>query len=66
LPDGVAEKAVLRAAEREGIAFNVMGAYEIERRKRAGALILGYARNGEAVIEAGVRELAGVLARRKP
>jgi GntR family transcriptional regulator/MocR family aminotransferase len=66
LPDGVAEKAVLRAAEREGSACNVMGAYEIERRKRAGALILGYARNGEAVIEAGVRELAGVLARRKP
>jgi GntR family transcriptional regulator/MocR family aminotransferase len=62
LPAGTDEKAVLRAAALEGISFNLMGAYEISKRKRAPSLILGYARNGEAVIEAGVKELAGVLA----
>lgn len=63
LPAGLDEKRVWRAAEAQGIAFNVMGAYEIERRRRAGSLILGYARNGEAVIEAGMRELAAVVGR---
>lgn len=61
LPPGADERAIMAAAEREGIAFNVLGAYEFERRPRAPALIIGYARSAEAVIAAGVAELATIV-----
>jgi GntR family transcriptional regulator/MocR family aminotransferase len=63
LPAGFNERAVVAAAERQGIAFTVLGAYELTKRKRAASLILGYARNSEAVIEAGIRELAVLVGR---
>lgn len=63
LPPGFDERRIHAEAEREGIAFTVMGAYELVRRRRAGALILGYARNDEAVIAAAVEELAGIVRR---
>jgi len=61
LPGGYDERAVLAAAEKQGIAFTVLGSYEMSKRKRAPTLIVGYARNSEAVIADGVRELARVL-----
>ncbi len=60
LPFGYNEKRIQEAAERAGIAFTVLGAYEIVKRRRYGSLILGYARNGEATIGAMVKELATV------
>jgi GntR family transcriptional regulator/MocR family aminotransferase len=63
LPADFDERAVMAAAAKQGIAFSVMGSYEVVKRKRAAALILGYARNGEGVITAGVKELARLLAR---
>jgi GntR family transcriptional regulator/MocR family aminotransferase len=61
LPHGLDERAVLAAAEREGIAFNVLGNYESVKRERSPALIIGYARSTDATIDAGIRELARVI-----
>jgi len=61
LPHGHDERAIMAAAAREGIALTVLGAYETVKRKRAPALIIGYARSSEAVIAAGVTELARIV-----
>jgi GntR family transcriptional regulator/MocR family aminotransferase len=61
LPMGHDERAIMAAAEREGILFNVLSAYEFEPRERAPALIIGYARSAEETIAAGVAELAGII-----
>jgi len=63
LPAGHDERAIMEAAQREGIALNYLGAYESRRSRRPATLILGYARSGEAVIGAGIRELARVVSR---
>lgn len=61
LPRGHDERAIMAAAARDGIAFNVLGAYEMVARDRAPTLVIGYARSAEAVIAAGVKELARVV-----
>lgn len=61
LPPGRDERAILAAAAREGIAFNVLGAYEMRRRRRAPTLVIGYASTSEGLIASGVRELARLL-----
>lgn len=62
LPEGHDEAAIMAAAARDGIAFNVMGAYHAVRRSgRPATLVLGYARNSEAVIVAGIRELSRIV-----
>lgn len=58
LPGSMDETAILESAARRGLAFSVLGAYEIEPRGGPPTLILGYARNTEPVIELGVREIA--------
>jgi GntR family transcriptional regulator/MocR family aminotransferase len=61
LPGGADETAILETAARRGLAFNVLGAYEIEPRGGPPTLILGYARNTEPVIELGVREMVKAI-----
>ena len=62
LPEGHDEAAIMAAAAQQGIGFNVMGAYHAVRRAgRPATLVLGYARNSEAVIVAGIRELSRVV-----
>ncbi len=61
LPEGANETEILERAEKRGIAFSVLGAYEVERRGAPPTLILGYARNAEPVIELGVREIVRVI-----
>jgi GntR family transcriptional regulator/MocR family aminotransferase len=63
LPRGHDERAILAAAAGQGIAFNVLGAYEMVRRRRPATLVLGYARTGEQVIAAGIRELSRIIGR---
>lgn len=62
LPEGHDEAAIMAAAAQQGIGFNVMGAYHAVRRAgRPATLVLGYARNSEAVIVAGIRELSRIV-----
>ena len=50
--------AIRDEAARRGVALTAMGDYYLEPREDSSMLLLGYGRSSEAVIRAGVRELA--------
>ena len=61
LPAGDDEQAVRAAATRRRIAFGVMGDYEPQDDRYPPTLLLGYGREPEPAIRAGVRLLAGAV-----
>ena len=63
LPRGRTEASALAAARRVGIALSGLREHRIEPGGR-GALLLGFARSGEASLRAGVRALASAFAAR--
>jgi GntR family transcriptional regulator/MocR family aminotransferase len=62
LPDKVDEAAVLERARASGIALAGVSEHRFEPMSAAPALLLGYGRLPEPTIEAGVEELARVIA----
>jgi DNA-binding transcriptional MocR family regulator len=49
---------------RRGVALTALSDYYLERAEESSRLLLGYAWSSQAVIRAGVRELAGAVGRR--
>jgi GntR family transcriptional regulator/MocR family aminotransferase len=63
LPDGHDERAIKSAAEAARIRFNVLGDYDATGPP---TLMLGYGALPESAIDAGVRELAGLIRQHRP
>ena len=61
LRDGDRGRVIKEEAARRGVALTALSDYYLERAGDSSLLLLGYARSSEAVIRAGVRELAAAV-----
>lgn len=61
LRDGDRGRAIRDEAARRGVALTALSDYYLGRTEDSSMLLLGYARSSEAVIRAGVRELAAAV-----
>jgi GntR family transcriptional regulator/MocR family aminotransferase len=61
LRDGDRGRVIREEAARRGIALTALSDYYLDRSEDSSLLLLGYARCSEAVIRAGVRELAAAV-----
>jgi GntR family transcriptional regulator/MocR family aminotransferase len=61
LRDGDLARAIRDEAARRGVALTALSDYYLDRTEDSSMLLLGYARSSEAVIRAGVRELAAAV-----
>ncbi|MEP6494388.1 MAG: PLP-dependent aminotransferase family protein [bacterium] len=66
LPIGYNEHAIRDEARRQGIALDILSDHRVASRGGSPTLLLGYARNSEPTIRAGVRELAIAIRATRP